>query len=434
MSKETSEKSVITCDLEGRIKTFNEGAEQIFGYDRDEVIGHERVSLFSPGLVVLDQVESWLEEAKETGSFETDTVFVRKDGTRFPAHVRITSTHRDGEHIGYCGVTEPLENSSVEEAMPDISPAAHLMKWLVITRAPFLSAVIAPVLIGAGWASYAYQSAISLGMFAAVLFGACALQVAANTFNDYYDWKSGADPNNNEYFQGLSGGSRAVELGLISQQGMFRTAIVASAIAVSAGVYLTLHRGWGIFGFGLFGLFTAYFYTAPPLRLVARKGLGELFVGLNFGPLTVAGTTFALTGHFGIRSIILGVPIGLLTSAILWINEFPDAEADEHAGKEHLVVVLGKSMARWGYAGLLLTAYGVIVAMWAINWLPTTALAALLTVPLSVFAVYTLFEHFDDRQLVAANRSTILIHLATGLLLAGGIYAESIGLYSLLLQ
>src|SRR5438067_12605153 len=97
--------SVITCDMEGRIETFNDGAQQIFGYAPDEVIGKKRVSLFSPGVVVLGHVPAWLKAASKNGAHETDTVFIRKDGSRFSAHIRITPTfhggHTEGVQVGF---------------------------------------------------------------------------------------------------------------------------------------------------------------------------------------------------------------------------------------------------------------------------------------------------------------------------------------------
>src|SRR5262245_61023605 len=86
-------KSVITCDLEGRIETFSAGAEHIFGWRADEVIGKRRVSLFSPGMVVLEHVPHWLKMARTHGEFSTTTAFLRKDGTPFAAEVRITPTY-----------------------------------------------------------------------------------------------------------------------------------------------------------------------------------------------------------------------------------------------------------------------------------------------------------------------------------------------------
>src|SRR5688572_527887 len=101
--------SVITCDLEGRIETFGPGAQRLFGYRPDEVVGKKRVSLFSPGEIVLGHVPAWLKKAREDGAFETDTVFLRKDGTRFAAHIRITPTFHAGQHIGYCGQTRAID-------------------------------------------------------------------------------------------------------------------------------------------------------------------------------------------------------------------------------------------------------------------------------------------------------------------------------------
>ena len=415
-------KSVITCDLEGRIETFNEGAERIFGYEPDEVIGKHRVSLFSPGLIVLGHVENWLETAKEEGEFETDTVFRNKEGTLFPAHVRIRPTKRNGEQIGYCGMTRKLDDTTVEEAMPPIGLGTRIMAGLVITRAPFLTATIVPVLIGAAWVAATTTGAFSWLAFILALVGAAALHVAANTFNDYYDWKSGTDQANSEYFQMFSGGSRAIELGLISEKGMLVIGVIASLVALAIGGVLTAIQGLGILAFGAAGLFSAFFYTAPPLRLVARKGLGELFIGLNFGPLMVGGTVYALTGTVAPIDFLIGLPIGLLTTAILWINQFPDAASDAQTGKNHLVVVLGKEKARYGYAAVVGAAFAIPVVAAAMGYFPWGAAAFLLGLPLAIYATVILFRHFESRELVRACATTIQLHLVAGLAMAAGIF------------
>jgi 1,4-dihydroxy-2-naphthoate polyprenyltransferase len=415
-------KSVITCDMEGRIETFNEGAEQIFGYSADEVIGTKRVSLFSPGLVVLGHVGNWLKTADREGTFETRTVFERKDGTAFAAKVRIRPTKRDGEQIGYCGVTEPLDDVSVEEAMPKISFGTRLLKWLVITRAPFLTATIVPILIAAAWVGATTQGAFPWLAFTLAMIGGCALHLAANTFNDYFDWKSGADEANKEYFQAFSGGSRAIELRLISPEGVFRVGLISSLVALATGIGLLTMVGPSILWFGVAGLFSAYFYTAPPLRLVARKGLGELLIGLNFGPLMVAGTVFAMTGSVSWLDFLVGLPVGLLTTAILWINEFPDAESDAATGKNNLVVVLGKDVARYGYAVIVGAAFAVVAGLVVAGLVPAGALAFLLGLPLAVYATRVLFKHFRDRQLVKACVATIQLQLVAGVAMALGLF------------
>ena len=418
---EAAVKSVITCDLEGRIETFSKSASEIFGYSAEEVIGKKRVSLFSPGLTVLEHVPHWLSSASKNGAFETKTVFVRKDGSRFPASVRITPTFRDGKQIGYCGVTRPLPNQELNAATPKISLATRIFAGFVITRAPFLTATIVPVVLGALLAR-SHQFGWKWGYFIPALIGACALQVAANTFNDYFDWKSGADPENNEYFLPFSGGSRSIELGLISERGLWNLSVAALGIAAIIGAYLSWIHGFAIIGYGLLGAFAAYFYTAPPLRLVARRGLGELFVGLCFGPMLCAGSYTAMSGIVRWEAFAVGVPAGLLTTAILWINEFPDSASDAKVGKNHLVVTLGKKPARWGYLVLLAGAFLILAALVASQLLPTQALAAVLSAPVAVVAIRRVFVHYDRRELIQGNRLTILLQLLFGCLMAAGMH------------
>lgn len=416
------QKSVITCDMEGRIETFNKAAEEIFGYSAGEVIGHKRVSVFSPGEVVLAHVPKWLETARNEGEYRGRTVFVRKDGSEFAADVRITPTFRNGEQIGYCGVTTPLSDVSPAEAAQETSFLTKVFSWMVITRAPFLTATVIPILIGATWAVWqGNASPFPWALFLLTMVGGIALHISANTFNDYFDWTSGTDKANNNYFLPYSGGSRSLELGLISEKALLRVAWIFLALAVGAGLVLMAVRGPLLLLFGAFGAFSAYFYTAPPLRLVSRKGLGELLIGLNFGPMMVAGTSYVLTGQLSFVDFLVGVPIGLLTMAILWINQFPDAEADAQTGKNHLVVVMGKERARWGYASLLIAAFGLILVMVVQGILPAATLAALAAVPLAVTATRVLFRQYGERTLIRANAATIQMQAIAGFLMAAGL-------------
>lgn len=413
-------KSVITTDLEGRIETFNRGAEELFGYTSAEVIGKKRVSLFSPGLVVLSHVPTWLKTASTEGEYSSQTVFIRKDGSQFAADIRIKPTFRDGKQIGYCGVTVERTDLAVEQAMPKISMLTKIFAWMVITRAPFLTATIVPILAAGAWVVASGKPANWI-FFALAFVGGISMHIAANTFNDYFDWRSGTDPENNDYFLPYSGGSRSLELGLINEKQLFRVASGALVFAVLAGMPVIFSRGPLLILIGVFGAFSAYFYTAPPLRLVARKGLGELLIGLNFGPLMVAGTVFAITGSASWLDYFVGLPIGLFTTAILWINQFPDMASDRLTGKYNLVVVLGKERARWGYVAIMAAAFGSVV--WAVlaELLPLSATSMLLGTPLAVYASVVLFRHYDQRSLVKANSTTIMIQLVAGLLLAGGL-------------
>jgi 1,4-dihydroxy-2-naphthoate octaprenyltransferase len=427
MSTDTTLKSVITCDMEGRIETFNKGAEQLFGYRAEEVIGKKRVSLFSPGQTVLQHVPNWLKTASIEGEYHSRTVFLSRDGRPIPADIRITPTFRDGQQIGFCGVTEVLEDVDPAEVAPNISLGTKIFAWMVIVRAPFLTAIIIPILIGAAWV--AYQGLVQpfpFGLFWITLFAGIFMHIAANTFNDYFDWKSDTDKVNNDYFQPFSGGSRSIELRLINEKTLFIVASISLLISASLGLVLAIVSGPGILLFGLVGAFSTYFYTAPPLRLAARRGLGELAVGLNFGPLAVAGAVYALTGQVSWVDFLVGLPVGLLTTAILWINQFPDEEADRQTGKINLVVVLGKRRARWGYLLLLAAAFGLTLYWSATGTFPLGALLFLGGIPLAISASRILLREYDQRSLVRANATTIRLQMISGLLMALGIFFSAL--------
>lgn len=422
MTEKHKLKSVITCDLEGRIETYNKGAEEIFGYRADEVIGKKRVSLFSPGQTVLEYVPNWLKIASEQGEYHTKTVFLNRDQMPIAAEIRITPTFKDGQQIGFCGVTEVLDDVDPKEVAPDISFMTRVFTWLVITRAPFLTAIIIPILVGASWAAYSnLVQPFPWDLFFMALFAGIFVHISANTFNDYFDWTSGTDKINNDYFLPYSGGSRSIELGLISEKALFRVASISLLIASVLGLILAFRSGPWILLFGIVGGLSSYFYTAPPLRLAARKGLGELLIGLNFGPLATAGTVYAISGSVSLSDFLIGVPIGLLTTAILWINQIPDEDSDREAGKINLVVLLGKKQARWGYLLLLATAFGLLLYWFAVGYLPLGVLLTLLSIPLAIYAGRIAVREFDKRTLIRANSATIQLHLAFGLLLVVGL-------------
>ena len=413
--------SVITCDLEGRIETFSTGAEEMFGYSADEVIGKKRVSIFSPGLVVLGHVSNWLKNArKNKDGYSTRTTFIRKDGSKFAAEFKVTTTKKNGKHIGYCGKTRELSEISPDVTMPKTSITTRIISIVAITRLPFLSATWIPIIAALIWGLNENIFTMNWTTFSLIIIGASCLHLAANTFNDYFDWISGTDQINNDYFLQLSGGSRAIELGLISVKQLFilGTIFLLFSGMMGLGIMLSLGDSYlDLLYYGVAGAFSGYFYTGYPLRLVARKGLGELLIGLNFGPLMTMGTVFAMSGIHSWDAFILGIPLGLLTTAILWINQFPDMKSDEIAGKHHLVVVLGLEKSSWGFLLIIISAFISIIAINYYEIVNNGVLLSLLALPLALILCYRVLRDYDSRKLSMANWATIGIHFITGVLM-----------------
>ena len=431
-------KSVIICDMEGVIQEMNKGALEMFGYTKKELIGKKRVSIFSPGEIVIQNVLGWLDEANKKGKSLVKTNFIKKDGSKFNAEILITPNFANGKdqpQTGYCGITKEIN----EEVNIPINLTTKIIKGIAITRGGFTLASILPMII----VSVMLSQYNSLSIFNSIvsILGVICVHIFGNLYNDYFDVKSGTDENNNEYFNvgdkslilrgaQISGGSRAIELGLITLKNTKKlgTFMIASAlicvIILSINIFLqtgSLNNIYAIIIIGLVGSLLAYFYTAEPLRLSARKGLGELTIFLTFGPLLTLGSFFAMSNsevaiNFEAFKLFLliGIPLGLLTTNILFINQYPDYKSDKKSDKINLVVLFGKKMSRWIYflnliLILISTYYFFDSFSKSLNNPNITGFYIILSL-LTVYGLYIfrgLFKYFDSRELVNYNIQTI---------------------------
>nr|MBS0037180.1 prenyltransferase [Saprospiraceae bacterium] len=300
--------------------------------------------------------------------------------------------------------------------------STHLIKALAITRMPFLSAVLGPGFVAGAFAAQYVLGAgeFSWSLFLLILLGLALLHLASNVFNDYFDVKDGTDDANTAYFTQFTGGSRAIELGLIDLKGTLKLAIGLLVAATLIGLYLTWQTGWPTLAIGLVGAFMGYFYTAPPLRLVARRGLGELTIVLAFGCMVTLGTFYVLTGELSWIAFLIGLPPGLLTANILLINEFPDAESDAVTGKDHLIVTYGKKVGVYFYLLIMLLAvasYGVIFYLLGAANYYLLAVAAF-TLIYGLFIFKRVRTDYDKRKLVKSNINTIILSSVSSVLFA----------------
>ena len=176
---------------------------------------------------------------------------------------------------------------------------------------------------------------------------------------------------------------------------------------------------------GFIGAFLGYFYTASPLRLVSRYGLGELTIFLTFGPLLTLGTGYAisnetiayLSNEF-INLLLLGIPLGILTTNILFINQFPDYKSDKIASKNNLVVLFGKKTSRWIYLLFLLITFVFIFLLadtlndkilnFSYN-LYYISFGLLFICGMLIFS--HLFKNYDSRSLIKSNINTIYFQM-----------------------
>jgi 1,4-dihydroxy-2-naphthoate octaprenyltransferase len=291
--------------------------------------------------------------------------------------------------------------------------------WIVRLRAPFFTATLVPVCLGTAIA-WARTGAFSVWYFLLTLAGAVCLHAGTNMTNDYFDHTWGSDEINTEFASPFTGGSRLIQMGFVKPETLLWQGIGFFFIGGLIGLLLVLTRGLCVLWLGLIGAFSGYFYTAPPLRL-ARTGLGELLIGLNFGPLMVLGSAYVQTQALAWEPVIASLPVMLLIALVVWINQFQDMRADAAVGKNHLVVRLGRRRAATIYGLLLAAVYLSLLAGVLFGGVTPCALLGLLTLPTAIKAYRVARVHYDHpHELTPANAATVQAHLWTGLLIALG--------------
>lgn len=266
-------------------------------------------------------------------------------------------------------------------------------------------ASMASIFLGA--AAAARDGPMAWGWLAVTVLGIFAIEVAKNASGELVDFGSGADvavaPEDRNPF---SGGKRVLVDGLLTDRQTILIAAVAYATGIAAGLIIAAARSGAVLWLGALGVACAFSYHAPPLRL-SYRGLGELAVGLCYGPLIASGTYLVQRGRVPPAVILISLPFGLLVAGFLWINEFPDLQADRQAGKNTLVVRLGRRQASRVFAAIIAAAFALLALLPA--WgLPRTVWLGLLGLIPGVPAVRTALHAPEiTRRLIPAQAATL---------------------------
>jgi 1,4-dihydroxy-2-naphthoate polyprenyltransferase len=285
--------------------------------------------------------------------------------------------------------------------------------WVMAARVRTLPAAIAPVLVG---------TSLALGAghfhplaFVAALLGAVFIQVGTNLSNDYSDARRGAD--NEERL----GPVRVTAGGLAPPRQVLTATYVSFGLAIACGAYLIAVAGWELLAVGAASILAGVLYTGGP-RPYGYEGLGEVFVFLFFGIVAVVGSYFVQVQELPWQAFGCAVPVGLLASAILVVNNVRDIDTDRRAGKRTLAVRLGRAHTRNLYTAMLATAFLSAPLLWALGMSPWLLLCWI-SAPLAVALVRTVRTCVDGPSLNGALAKTGALQLLFCLLLSAGILA-----------
>jgi 1,4-dihydroxy-2-naphthoate polyprenyltransferase len=289
--------------------------------------------------------------------------------------------------------------------------------WLMAARPRTLPAAVAPVLVGTALA--ATEGTFKVLTFIAAMLGALFIQVGTNLSNDYSDARRGADTEDR------LGPVRVTAGGLVPPRQVLVATYVAFGLAVVAGAYLIATAGWQLLLVGAASILAGVLYTGGP-RPYGYEGLGEVFVFLFFGLVAVTGSYFAQVEELTWEAFVLAVPVGLLASAILVVNNVRDLETDRRAGKRTLAVRLGRSRARGLYAAMVYVAFLCAPLPWLLGSddLSAWLLLSWAALPLAVPVVRIVRSRSDGPSLNGALARTGMLQLVFCALLSAGILAS----------
>lgn len=284
--------------------------------------------------------------------------------------------------------------------------------WLLVSRPATLPAAAVPVFVGIG-AAISEGANLRPFVFAITLVCALLIQIGTNFANDYSDFHRGAD------HEGRLGPVRVTQSGLITQEGVRRGIVVAFGLAALLGAWLAWIGGWPIIVIGVLSIISGLAYTGGPFPF-GYHGLGDIFVFVFFGLVAVTGTAFLQTGAWSLFALLLSIPIGLLVTNILVVNNLRDLPTDRAANKRTLATRVGDRATRLQYALFVVLSYAIPLVL-AIDdashrWLMLTWL----TLPLAFILTRTVLGGLGGPELNPILKKSGQLLLLFGVLLAAG--------------
>ncbi|MBD3345405.1 MAG: 1,4-dihydroxy-2-naphthoate octaprenyltransferase [Chitinivibrionales bacterium] len=282
-------------------------------------------------------------------------------------------------------------------------------------RAYSFPAMIVPIAAGAALSADDGISA-DWRLLPLILLSALAIHAGTNLVNDLEDFSRGVD---NPEWPGSSG---VLVLGLLTPRQIVLQALSCFAFSIIAALPLIVMRGWSVAALGVVGIVAGYSYTGKPLAY-KYHALGDAAVFMLMGMLPVAGTYFVLTGSWNPSTLLIGIPIGCLVTAILHANNMRDIKHDSDSGFRTLAFHLGYRGSKVLFVALIMTAYTIPVLLALLRTAGMWSLLVMATAPMAFSVVRKIVKSSSEnpRKLMSIDREIALLHMAFGIAFVFGI-------------
>lgn len=289
-----------------------------------------------------------------------------------------------------------------------------LSSWLRAIRIRFLLASV--IAVSNGLAIAYWKTGTIDPLYAGLTYaGVVFLHASVDLLNDYWDHKRGIDSATTR--TKFSGGTGVLPENMLTPKAVYAAGVMFLILGGAVGAYFVAIRGVTIAVILGFAVVAIYFYSTS----IVNSGLGELFVGIK-GAMIVLGTFFVQTALIDTAAVFVGVIVGLLSATVLFINSFPDHDADKSKGRRTLVILLGKNRAATVFPLFIIAAYALIVAGIFLGYTKIYSLASLASLPLAVKAITAVRkDHESIPSLVPAMSSTVTYSRVTGFMLAASL-------------
>ena len=284
--------------------------------------------------------------------------------------------------------------------------------WVKTGRPMTLTATVSPLLVGTAVA--AYEGVFLPLNFLLAFVAGLLLQIGTNYFNEYFDHRYGLDSIESQ------GASTVIFRGEMTTRQVFAGGLFCFGLAALLSLVLIALVGPAIILFGLIGMAIAYFYSARPFTL-ARRGLGDVMVYLAMGLLMTWGAYYVQIPHWSWQMFAASVPVGLLITSILNMNNVRDYQEDLRVRKMTLPVRFGRRFGVWYHTCLLFGSYLAVTLCALLNWLPLWSLLVWITFPLAFLNVRLVLHAVERKEFLLGMKRTSLLSMQFGVVLALGL-------------